>query len=187
MKSKKSLVVSNAGPLIHLAKINLLHVLKDLYQEVIIPFEVKVEAVDLGMAKGFADAIQINDAVDEGWIKVEEIELTQEFIKMAQIAGLKTAEAAVIYHAYKNHGTALLDEDSARALARTLGIPIRGTLGIILESLKRGFLSRTEAFKALEKLSDIMYLSADLYIIVRDEIERSYVRHKTKKLHPFRT
>jgi len=167
------LVVSNAGPLIHLAKINLLHLLKDLYQEVVIPLEVEVEAVDLGMERGFSDAIQINDAIDEGWIKVEEIKSTQEFIKMAQIAGLKTAEAAVIYYAYKNHGTALLDEDTARTLARTLGIPIRGTLGIILESLKKDFLSRTEALKALEKLSEIMYLSADLYRIVRDGIERS--------------
>jgi len=172
VKSKKSSVVSNAGPLIHLAKIDLLHLLKDLYQEVVMPLEVKIEAVDRGLEKGFSDAIKIGEAIKEGWIKVEDIKLTQEFIKMAQIAGLKTAEAAVIYHAYKNNSTVLLDEDSARALARTLGIPIRGTLGIILESLKKGFLSRREALKALEKLSEIMYLSADLYRIVRDEIQR---------------
>jgi len=173
VKSKRSLVVSNAGPLIHLAKINLLHLLKDLYQEVAIPQEVKVETVDRGIEKGLPDAIQISNAINEGWIKVEDIELTQEFTNMAQMAGLRTAEAAVIYHAYKNHGIALTDEDSARILARTLGIPIRGTLGIMLESLKRGFLSREEALKALEKLSEIMYLSADLYRIVRDEIDEN--------------
>jgi len=167
------LVVSNAGPLIHLAKTNLLHLLKDLYREVVIPNEVKIETVDRGVEKGFPDAIQIGDAINEGWIKVEDTKLTQEFTKMAQIAGLKTAEAAVIYYAYKNEGIALLDEDPARILARTLGIPIRGTLGIILESLKKGFLSRAEALKALEKLSEIMYLGADLYRTVRDEIEKT--------------
>jgi len=167
------LVVSNAGPLIHLAKTNLLHLLKNLYREVVIPNEVKIETVDRGVEKGFPDAIQISDAINEGWIKAEDTKLTQEFTKMAQIAGLKTAEAAVIYNAYKNEGIALLDEDPARILARTLGIPIRGTLGIILESLKKGFLSRAEALKALEKLSEIMYPGADLYRIVRDEIEKT--------------
>jgi len=173
VKSKRSVVVGNAGPLIHLAKINLLHLLRDLYQEVVIPREVKVETVDRGVEKGFPDAIQIGDAINEGWIKVEDTKLAQEFKSMAQIAGLKTAEAAVIYYAYKNNGMALIDEDLARTLARTLGVPIRGTLGIILESLKRGLLSRAEALKALEKLSEIMYLSADLYRIIRDEMEES--------------
>jgi len=167
------LVVSNAGPLIHLARTNLLHLLKNLYREVVIPNEVKIETVDRGVEKGFPDAIQIGDAINEGWIKAEDTKLTQEFTKMAQIAGLKTAEAAVIYYAYQNDGMALLDEDPARTLARTLGIPIRGTLGIILESLKKGFLSRVEALKALEKLSEIMYLGADLYRTVRDEIEKT--------------
>jgi len=172
VKSERSSAVTNAGPLIHLAKINLLHLLKDLYREVVIPNEVKIEAIDRGLEKGFPDAIQISDAVNQGWIKVEDSKLTPEFTKMAQIAGLKTAEAAVIYYAYKNKRIALLDEDPARTLARTLGIPIRGTLGIILESQKKGLLSRAEALEALEKLSEMMYLSADLYRMMRDKIER---------------
>jgi len=172
VKSKKLLVVSNAGPLIHLAKINLLHLLKDLYREVVIPQDVKAETVDRGIEKGLPDAIQISNAINEGWIRIKDIALTQEFTNMAQIAGLKAAEAAVIYYAYQNNGIALVDEDSARTLARTLGISVRGTLGIILESLNKGLLSRKEALKALEKLSEIMYLSADLYRIVRNEIEK---------------
>jgi len=173
VKSKKSLVVSNAGPIIHLAKINLLRLLKDLYQQVIIPYEVKVEAVDRGRENGFPDAVQIENAISEGWMKVEKVRLTEEFRNTAQVAGLKVAEAAVIYYAYKNKAIALLDEDSARTFARTLGISIRGSLGIILEGLRKGLMSHVEALKALEKLSEIMFLSADLYRIVREEIERS--------------
>ncbi|MHA1710652.1 MAG: hypothetical protein ACTSUS_01085 [Candidatus Freyarchaeota archaeon] len=171
MKLRKSLVVSNAGPLIHLAKTNLLRLLKDLYQEVVIPREVKVEAVDRGKERGFSDAVQIEDAISQGWIKVEEVKITEEFASTARVAGLRVAEAAVIYYAYKNKAAALLDEDSARVFARTLGIPIRGSLGIILEGLKRSIISRTEALIALEKLSDVMYLSADLYRVVRRKIE----------------
>lgn len=169
---KRSLVVSNAGPLIHLSKINLLHLLKDMYEEVVIPYEVKVETVDRGRERGFPDAIQIEKAINEGWIIVVKEATPAEFTNMAQIAGLKGAEAAVIYYAYKNNAIALLDEDSARTFARTLGIPIRGSLGVILQGLRRNLLSHEEVLKALEKLSEIMYLSADLYRIVRDEIEK---------------
>jgi predicted nucleic acid-binding protein len=173
VKSKKPLVVSNAGPLIHLAKINLLHVLKDLYDEVITSQEVKVEVVDRGKEKGFPDAIQIEDAINRGWIRVEEIGLTHEFARTAQIAGLQAAEASVIYYAYKNKALILLDEDSARTFARALGIPVRGSLGVLLEAKERGIMPRTEALAALEKISEVMYLSAELYRIIRKEIEEA--------------
>lgn len=144
-----------------------------MYQEVVIPREVKVEAVDRGREGGFPDALPVENAVREGGIRVEEVELTPDFTNMAQVAGLKVAEAAVIHYAYKNNAISLLDEDSARIFARALGIPIRGSLGVILEGLRRGLLSRVEALKALENLSEIMYLNADVYRIVRNEMEKS--------------
>jgi predicted nucleic acid-binding protein len=174
VKSRRLLVVSNAGPLIHLAKINLLFLLRNLYGEIAITDEVKVETVDRGVEKGFADAFQIKDAINEGWIKVVTFNIPGEFSEMTRIAGLKTAEAAVIYHAYKNKGLALLDEDSARTLARTLDISVRGTLGIILESVEKKHLTLTEALKALDRLSEIMFLSADLYKTIRKEMEKTH-------------
>ncbi|MHA1583146.1 MAG: hypothetical protein ACTSYM_11725 [Candidatus Baldrarchaeia archaeon] len=66
MKSKKSSVVSNAGPLIHLSKIGLLPLLKKLYAEVVIPAKVKFEVVDQGKKKGFPDALLIKKAIEEG-------------------------------------------------------------------------------------------------------------------------
>jgi len=174
VKSKKLLVVSNAGPLIHLAKIGLLSLLRNLYGVIIITDEVRIEAVDRGIEKGFVDAIKIKDAIDKGWIEVTTLNIPDEFLNMTRIAGLKTAEAGVVYHAYKNEGLALLDEDSARTLARTLGISVRGTLGVILESAEKKHLTRVEALKALDGLSEIVFLSADLYKTIRKEIEKTH-------------
>jgi len=171
---QKKLLVSNAGPLIHLAKTGYLSLLKDLYGEIVIIDEVKAETVDRGIEKGFADAFQIQNAINEGWVKVVAFNVPDEFLNVTRIAGLKTAEAAVIYHAYKNHGVALLDEDSARTLGRTLGISIRGTLGILLESVEKSYLTWIEALNALDRLSEIMFLSADLYKIIRKEIEKTH-------------
>ena len=55
--------VSNAGPLIHLAKIGRLNLLKDIFNRIIIPESVKVEVIDKRKERGKPDAFLI-DAVD---------------------------------------------------------------------------------------------------------------------------
>ena len=52
----KSPVVSNAGPLIVLAKLNLLHLLKELYGRVHVPRSVYDETVTEGLRRGHTDA-----------------------------------------------------------------------------------------------------------------------------------
>jgi len=175
VRSMRSSAVSNAGPLIHLAKINYLHLLKALFQEVAIPIEVKIETVDKGKERGFSDAVQIERAISEGWIKTEKVKPNKKFEEVAKIAGLQSAEVAVVYYAYQNRVTALLDDDAARVFARTLGVAIRGSLGIILDALKRSLLSRAEALEILDKLSEVMYLASDVYRLMKREIEKTTI------------
>ena len=54
------IAVSNAGPLIHLAKIGRLSLLKEIFNEIIIPRTVKVEVVDKGKEKG-----ALSEAIEE--------------------------------------------------------------------------------------------------------------------------
>ncbi len=150
MNSKKS-AVSNSGPLIHLAKIGLLELIK-LY-DVFIPTEVKYEVVDKGKEKGFTDAILVENAIEEGWIKIVKVSVEDRFVKAAEIVGLHRTEISVIYYAYKNGFTALLDDDAARIFARNLGVKVKGTLGILIEGLKKGLISYSDALKGLDDLS----------------------------------
>jgi len=150
-----------------------LHLLKTLFQEVIIPVEVKVETVDKGKERGFPDAIQIEKAINEGWIKTKRVEPDKKFDRVAKIAGLRSAEVAVVYYAYQNHMIALLDDDAARVFARTLGVAIRGSLGMILDALKKSLISKMEAFEMLDRLSEVMYLAPAAYRLVKKEIEKS--------------
>lgn len=173
MKSRRSLVVSNAGPLIHLAKITLLHLLKTLYGEVITPSGVKIEAVDQGREKGSPDTIHVEKAIQEGWIKIEEVKPNRNFADTAKVAGLQATEIAVVYHAYRTKALILLDDEAARVFARTLGITIRGSLGIVLQALKEGRISRDEATEALDKLAETMHLALDVYRLVKKEIEKA--------------
>jgi predicted nucleic acid-binding protein len=62
------IVVSNATPLIYLAKGNLLSILPALYTEVWIPPEIYNETVPKGVAKGYQDALRIQQACAD-WLK----------------------------------------------------------------------------------------------------------------------
>jgi len=174
MKSETSSpqATSNTGPLIHLAKANALHLLKKLYKTIIIPQQVKTETVNKGKEEGAPDALQIQKAIEEGWIKTEKIRLEPEFHEAAETAGLHQAEVAVIQYAYKNNTTALLDDEAARTFAQTLQIPIRGSIGIIIEATRKGLIPRQEAIEKLDKLSEIIYLSAELYKTARKTIQK---------------
>jgi len=173
VKLKKSSVVSNAGPLIHLSKIGLLHLLKKLYAEVVIPAKVKFEVVDQGKKKGFPDALLIEKAIEEGWITVKEVKTNKSLLSSAKTLGLEEAEIEVIQYAYQTKATALIDDEAAREFARILGVTVRGSLGVLLEGLKRGILTRKEALKKLDELSEVMYISMEVYKLVRRKLEEN--------------
>ena len=164
--------MSNSGPLIHLAKADLIEVLTTLYR-VDIPVEVKEEVVDRGKEMGFSDALLVEKAIREGLIRVVEVKVEESFASVARRAGLHQAETAVIFHALKNNALVLLDEDAAREFAKALGLRIRGSIGLLLEALKKGLLKPTEALEKLDVLAETMYLSSDVYRVARKEIERS--------------
>ena len=67
-------VTSNTSPLIALAKIRRLQLLKDLYGSVLISPFVKVECIDKGKEIGAPDAYEIEKAAQEGWIKAAALE-----------------------------------------------------------------------------------------------------------------
>jgi len=168
----KAHAISNAGPLIHLAKANALQILRALFHTILIPDEVKTETVDRGKEKGHPDALQIEKAIQQGWIKTVQVQLNRDFKKAARTAGLRNAEAVVIQYAYQNRLIALLDDEPARVFARTLGVTVRGTLGILIQATKNNILNRQEAMQILDKLTETMYISVDLYKTTRKEIDK---------------
>ncbi len=167
MSLRKS-AVSNSGPLIHLAKAGLLDLLQ-LYN-VVIPVEVKYEVVDRGKEKGFSDAFLVEKAVED-WIGIVDLEVDSKFDRVARVAGLHEAEITVIYYAYQNGVTALLDDDAARVFARDLGVEVRGSLGVLVKGLREGAISYSRAVEGLDRLSEVMYLSSDIYRLALKELE----------------
>lgn len=126
-------VVSNATPLIYLAKIGRLDLLRKVFGEVYIPEEVKVEVVDRGKQLGEEDAYLVERAVEEGWLRVLSAEPVEVPIKLqpSEVAALSLAKRLGLREV-------LVDEASARAAARLLDLTPRGTVYVLLKALEAG-------------------------------------------------
>ena len=116
-------VTSNTSPLIALAKIGRLKLLKELYGTVIISPFVKVESVDKGKELGAADALEIQKAIDEGWIVVAELTKRQNEAVQRLIDEMKigSGEAGAITLAKEQRLMVVLDDKEARAIAKSWG------------------------------------------------------------------
>ncbi|MCX6656036.1 MAG: hypothetical protein NTY03_13105, partial [Candidatus Bathyarchaeota archaeon] len=63
---------ADSSVLIWLAKAGRLDLLRDQYQVVLIPSEVYSEVVEDGLREGYPDAHVVKEAVEHGWITVED-------------------------------------------------------------------------------------------------------------------
>lgn len=169
MGHERKVTVSNSGPLIHLAKIDKLVLLKELFGEVHIPSQVKIEVVDAGKEEGMADAFLIEGEIENGWIIVDgDIDNVED---IAKNVGIDEGEAAAIVLARKMGQTILLDDLASRRFATGLGLEVTGSIGILFKSTRLKILPKNEALNCLDKLARIMWLSVDVYEDARKTIE----------------
>ncbi|RLI81221.1 hypothetical protein DRP07_07805 [Archaeoglobales archaeon] len=158
--------VSNAGPLIHLAKIGRLSLLGEIFSEVIIPKAVKIEVVDRGKDKGMPDAFLIDNVQ---WIRVVDDPPNSELL--AEKVGIHRGEASAILLAKSLRFPILLDDSDARRFASGLGLQVVGSIGVLIRAVKTGLISREDGIKSLERLAETMWLSADVYMNARKVME----------------
>lgn len=142
--------ISNTSPLIWLSKMGKLDLLRDLFDEILIPKEVYEEAVATGLQEGFSDALIIKEAVDQGWIKItmldeKEVELCLEMTNHAFELHMGEAQAIALARRMGKETLLLIDESSARAFAEAWGLKVKGVIYVIMTSLRRGILDKKEA------------------------------------------
>ena len=131
------IIVCNTGPLIALAKLDSLTLLKELgFQRVLIPVCVRKEL--LGKIGPESNTIEV--ALDE-FIEVEKLGATEQPVEAAA-STLDEGEKEVILlgASIKDRVILLLDDQAGRRVARTLGIPVVGTAGLLLSAKKQGLI-----------------------------------------------
>lgn len=131
--------VVNASPLISLAKISQVNLIIELCSEAIIPSGV-VEEINSGTDDDPAKIWLRN----KGNFLIGQINTVHPLIATWDL-GL--GESHVLSWIYQNPGyEAILDDRAAKNAATALGVPVRGTLGVILLAKREG---RVESAKVL--------------------------------------
>ena len=149
-------VVSDAGPLIHLAQVCELHLLKKLFGCVSIVIEVKREAVDEGIRLGYADAGLIMEGVQEGWILIEDLPKPAVSVvrKLAKDENLSQADAKTLILAKQTQAQIIVDEKVLSDLARMFGLQTWSTWTVLLESLRRKHIRFADVETAITELEE---------------------------------
>jgi len=157
------MIVSNTTVLIFLSKINKLDLLEKLFKIVLIPEEVKREAVDKGKERNYIDANQIEKAINEKWIKVESVKIEP----IIENLNIDKGELEAISLAYQKKVKLLVDQAHARDAAKLLKIMPRGTIYVLFLALSKGLINYEEYMDYLEQLinhgfrmSEEVYLNA---------------------------
>jgi len=136
--------VTNASPVITLAKAGYLELLTQLPTDLLLPEQVALEI----LAGPVEDPAR--QAVEGGWgRRIAPAMVPADLVEW----GLDAGETAALALALERRPcTVLLDDRAARTCARTCGLPLIGTLGVVLRARKRGMVAdAAEVVRALRK------------------------------------
>ena len=143
-------MVSNASPLIYLSMVGNLHLLRNLFNEILIPDEVFREVCGKG---GTPDSIVISSAVDEGWIHTKDV-VSGDIDSLAKSSGIDLGEAAAIILAREAGALLLIDDKMGRTTAEILGVRCLGTVGVLLRALFTSTIDFNEYVEILDRMID---------------------------------
>ncbi len=163
MNSNKFKIISNTTPIIALSSIDKLNLLNDLYGEIVIPETVKRE-IEAG------GRVQVPDLEVIEWIKVVD---DIKDIKEKLLLGLDDGEKQTILVALAvgPNSIALIDERKGRKVATTLGLKIKGTLGILADAKREGLIDSFKKF-AYKLIENNLYYSLKLIETISGEVDQ---------------
>ena len=159
------LIVADAGPLIALSRIRRLGVLREMFDEVVLPSLV-VDELRLDEQRPGVEELR-RAIVREKWLRIRKPRLE------LPIAGLDDGEVAAIHLSEQLRCPLLVDERRARTVAAGRGIQTVGTGRILIEAKRTGLIDRVGAeLSALRhvgyRLSDALCLQI-LVLAAEDE------------------
>jgi len=144
MPEQPRLVISNATPIIALALIDQLQLLRHLYDKILIPPAVQAEVL-----AGGARGIGSEEFRQASWIQTQPLEDPR---RADLLSDLDRGEAEVIALAQEiKADLVIIDERLGRRHAKRVGLTLTGTLGILLKAKERHFVS------AIKPLIDQLY------------------------------
>jgi predicted nucleic acid-binding protein len=154
------IVVSDTTPLIPLLKAGRLDTLEKLFGEVRIPVAVFEELTSNPRYSDEAATIRSYPHID-----ILSVSDTDAVEQVSQEDGLDLGESeAIVLTKEISADLLLMDEAKGRDIARSMGLRITGTVGILLLSYERGILDKSEIIDCVERLRDANRFIGERYL-----------------------
>lgn len=157
------LVVSDTSPLLNLALIERLDLLKSQLSSITVPGQVWDE-----LTEGEAGLNAVRELRDEGFLTVVEVERSDLFIEIFRELDLGET-AAICYAIEQDSDLILLDEKEGRRVARRHNLNVTGVIGVLLKGADAGSVELEQELDALRKAG--FWISDELYSRVLSESE----------------
>lgn len=166
-------IISNTSPLLYLAKLGKLGLLKSLFRKIVIAEEVYREVVVRGKQQGFIDALAVEQAINDKWVEVKKVSYLEARVR--HTSELDAGELETIQLAQELKASmVLIDDAPARIIAESLNLVVKGTLYVIIETYKKKLMNKAETKDLLSQLISLGFrLSAEIYAKVLDEIDNT--------------
>lgn len=147
----KTVVVCDAGPLIHLDEVGCLQIMAD-FEKVIVPHGVRNE-VNSHRSISF-------DKHDILWSFVPAIfPLESDIDTICKLFSLDKGEVeALSLMSFEPGAVFLTDDAAARIVAAKLGYRVHGTIGVLIRAIRRNLLKPEEVADALKRVHDVSTL-----------------------------
>ena len=140
------IVLVDAGPLIALGKLNRLHLLAELYGVIHIPRAVYHETLVEGALREAPDSLNLRLFLDHYQFPI--LDVSEETLRRReQWSHLGWGERQLLSLALSFSETevqVLIDDESAREEARRLGLPVKGTVGVLTQAYRAKLLTLDE-------------------------------------------
>ncbi len=176
MTSPPRAAVSDSTPLIYLAKIGRLDIIRDVFQKIYVPEAVIDEAVTQGKALNMSDASIIEKAVGT-WIIKERVEpeVDAEYSFLDNNTRLGNGEKEALKLCKQLDAAYFIADDrEARRVSSILNIKPIGTCGTVVQAYRQGSITKKEALRVIDDLVKVGFrISSTLYRKILDELEIS--------------
>jgi predicted nucleic acid-binding protein len=151
-------VVSDTSVISNLWMVGKLDLLQQLFQEIFIPLAVQAELIDLEKRSAFR-------LKDFPWLREKSI---IDLSRLSFFTGkLDPGEAeAIILSEEMAADLIIIDEAKGRAVARSLGIPLTGLLGVLLEAKQQRLLTQIKPVMDQLRSKAGFYIDENLYLLI---------------------
>ncbi|WP_232342940.1 DUF3368 domain-containing protein [Halosimplex litoreum] len=156
-------MVSDTSPLLNLALIERLDLLRTQFSDITVPRRVWNE-----LTEGEAGLEALRELRDDDFLRIVEVERSDLFVEVSHELDLGET-AAICYGVEHGAELVLLDERDGRRVARRHDLEVTGVIGILLRGAKTGDVDLEMELDALREAG--FWISDGLYSRVLSEVD----------------